>query len=154
YLAQVPDDPREIDSLRAERNFANYQLGLIYKEKFQDNMLAAEKLERVLASAPEERLILPTKYNLYKIYEEEGSALAQGMKQDILRNHTGSRYAEILMDSQGPAPGGQDSPQGRYVALYKAYGDQQYLRVIAQCEAYINQYTGDPIVPKLEMLKA
>src|SRR5690606_17943614 len=40
YLAQVPTDPQQIDSLRADRNFSNYQLGLIYKEKFGDPVLA------------------------------------------------------------------------------------------------------------------
>lgn len=154
YLSQIPTDVKTIDSLRAERNFANYQLGLIYKEKFRDNMLAAEKFERVLALNPEERLILPSKYNLYKIYEEAGSPLAQGMRQDIVTNHRGSRYAEILLNPQAVAQGDVDSPEARYSELYKAFERQEFLEVIAQSEAYINQYTGDPMVPKFEMLKA
>src|SRR5690606_30764008 len=154
YLAQVPTDPQQIDSLRADRNFSNYQLGLIYKEKFGDPVLAAEKLERVLASTPEPRLVLPSKYNLYKIYGELDSPLALPMRQDILANHAGSRYAEILLDPQGEIQGDVDSPGARYAALYKAFERQQYLEVIAQCEAQINQFAGDPIVPKLEMLKA
>ena len=48
YLDQIPTDPKVIDSLKTERNFANYQLGLIYKEKFKENLLAAGKLESVL----------------------------------------------------------------------------------------------------------
>src|SRR5690606_17749120 len=146
--------PQMIDSLRGDRNFSNYQLGLIYKEKFADPLLAAEKLESVLASAPQARLVLPTKYNLYKIYSEQGSPLALAMKQDILKNHAGSRYAEILLDPQGEIQGDSDSPQARYAALYRAFEKQEFLSVIAQCEAYIHQFAGDPIVPKLEMLKA
>ena len=87
YLSRVPTDIAVIDSLRTEENFANYQLGLIYKEKFKENLLAAGKLEDVLKSDPEERLILPSKYNLYKIYEESGSPLAESMKQNIITNH-------------------------------------------------------------------
>ncbi|WP_222982717.1 tetratricopeptide repeat protein [Flagellimonas meishanensis] len=154
YLEQVPTEVSVIDSLRAERNFANYQLGLIYKEKFKDNLLAAAKLERVLASDPEERLILPSKYNLFKIYEESGSALAQNMRQDIIRNHPDTRYAEILLNPQAVLEGNTDSPDARYVALYKLYEQQEYLQVITQAEAYISKFTGDPIVPKFEMLKA
>ena len=75
-MDRIPTDVAVIDSLDTERNFANYQLGLIYKEKFKENLLAAGKLEEVLKSNPEERLMLPSKYNLYKIYEEEGSPLA------------------------------------------------------------------------------
>lgn len=154
YLGQVPTDVAVVDSLRAERNFANYQLGLIYKEKFKDNLLAAAKLERVLASNPEERLVLPSKYNLYKIYEESGSPLALNMKQDIITNHPDTRYAEILLNPQAVLEGNTDSPDARYAALFKLYEKQEYLNVITQSQEYITKFTGDPIVPKFEMLKA
>jgi hypothetical protein len=129
-------------------------LGLIYKEKFKDNLLAAAKLERVLASNPEERLILPSKYNLFKIYEEAGSPLADNMKQDIILNHPDTRYAEILLNPQAVLEGNTDSPDARYAALFKQYQQQQFLQVITLSEDYINKFTGDPIVPKFEMLKA
>ncbi|MEW2920684.1 hypothetical protein AB1A65_04395 [Muricauda sp. ANG21] len=154
YLNQIPTDVSVIDSLWTERNFANYQLGLIYKEKFKDNLLAAAKLERVLSSNPEERLILPSKYNLYKIYEESGSPLALNMKQDIITNHPDTRYAEILLNPQAVLEGNTDSPDARYAALFKLYEQQEYLQVITLSEEYINKFTGDPIVPKFEMLKA
>ncbi|MEM7486373.1 MAG: hypothetical protein AAF348_14290 [Bacteroidota bacterium] len=154
YLEQVPTDVTVIDSLRTERNFANYQLGLIYKEKFKENVLAAAKLEQVLASNPEQRLILPSKYNLYKIYEETGSPLARNMKQDIITNHADTRYAEILLNPQAVLEGNTDSPDARYASLYKRYQKQEYLEVITRAQLYINQFTGDPIVPKFEMLKA
>lgn len=154
YLAQIPTDVAVIDSLKSERNFANYQLGLIYKEKFKDNMLAAAKLERVLSSNPEERLILPSKYNLYKIYEESGSPLANNIRQDIISNHPDTRYAEILLNPQAVLDGNTDSPDARYAALFKQYQQQEFLNVITRSEEYISKFTGDPIVPKFEMLKA
>ncbi|WP_420604335.1 tetratricopeptide repeat protein [Flagellimonas sp.] len=154
YLEQIPTDVTVIDSLRGERNFANYQLGLIYKEKFKDNLLAAAKLERVLASNPEERLVLPSKYNLFKIYEESESPLAASMRQDIITNHPDTRYAEILLNPQAVLEGNTDSPDARYASLYKLYQQQEYLQVITRSQEYINKFTGDPIVPKFEMLKA
>jgi hypothetical protein len=117
-------------------------------------MLAAAKLERVLSSNPEERLILPSKYNLYKIYEETGSPLAVNMKQNIIANHPDTRYAEILLNPQAVLDGDTDSPDARYAALFKKYQEQEFLNVITQSEEYINKFTGDPIVPKFEMLKA
>ncbi|OQD44225.1 hypothetical protein BUL40_01315 [Croceivirga radicis] len=154
YLSQVPTDTKTIDSLVAERNFANYQLGLIYKEKFKENLLAAGKLERVLKGNPEERLILPSKYNLYKIYEEEGSPLANGMKQDIIRNHDGSRYAELLLNPQAVLDVNEEGPDARYAQLFKLYQEQKFIEVITQSQEWINRFTGDPIVPKFELLKA
>ena len=154
YLGRIPTDPEIIDSLGTERNFANYQLGLIYKEKFKENLLAAGKLEEVLRSNPEERLILPSKYNLYKIYEESESQLAENMKQNIIQNHPNSRYAEILLNPQAVIQGSENSPEGRYAQLYDQFKQQQFLAVITGAEENINQFTGDPIVPKFEMLKA
>jgi len=154
YMDRLPTDITIIDSLKTERNFANYQLGLIYKEKFNENLLAAEKLENVLASNAEERLILPSKYNLYKIYEEVGSPLKETMKADIIANHADSRYAEILLNPQAVLADSSDSPEKRYESLFKQYQDQHYLQVITGAEENINRFTGDPIVPKFEMLKA
>ncbi|NND88934.1 MAG: hypothetical protein HKM28_06790, partial [Flavobacteriaceae bacterium] len=68
YLSAIPSDPIVLDSLKKDRDFAYYQLGLIYKEKFKEYPLAANRLEKLLTYDPEERLVLPAKYNLYKIY--------------------------------------------------------------------------------------
>ena len=154
YIDRIPTDKKVIDSLNTERNFANYQLGLIYKEKFKENLLAAGKLEDVLRSDPEERLILPSKYNLYKIYEEEGSPLMANMRDDILKNHADSRYAEILLNPRAVLTDSEDSPDTRYAQLYKLYQQQEFLQTITGAEEHIDTYTGDPIVPKFEMLKA
>ena len=134
---------KQIDSLKTERNFANYQLGLIYKEKFKENLLAAGKLESVLTSNPEERLIIPSKYNLYKIYEESGSSLATDMKYDIIKNHPESRYAEILLNPQAVLTGSADSPDAKYQRLYKMFQNQEFLQVITGAEENISKYTGD-----------
>lgn len=154
YLNQLPKNTQIIDSLKTERNLANYQLGLIYKEKFKENLLATGKLEAVLKANPEERLILPSKYNLYKIYEAVGSPLMVGMKEDIIANHSDSRYAVILLNPQAVLEGDTNSADSKYTELYKQFTNQDYLGVITTAEENINTYTGDPIVPKFEMLKA
>ena len=68
YLAQIPSEESILDSISKERNFAYYQLGLIYKDKFKEYTLSQNKLEQLLKQFPEDRLVLPTKYNLYKVY--------------------------------------------------------------------------------------
>jgi tetratricopeptide (TPR) repeat protein len=101
YTDQIPSDEKVIDSIGKERNFAYYQLGLIYKEKFKEYQLAANRLEQLLQNNPEEKLILPSKYNLYKIYTLlEESTKADSYKNDILSNHSESRYAQILRNPQ------------------------------------------------------
>lgn len=155
YISRIPTDQKEIDSIAKDRNFAYYQLGLIYKEKFKEYGLAADRLEKLLTFNPEERLILPTKYNLHKIYSQlENTTLADRYKNDIITNHPSSRYAEILLNPNSQLATDESSPEFKYKALYKEFENSKYDYVISTCEEYINLYNGNDIVPKLEMLKA
>ncbi|MCW9036893.1 MAG: hypothetical protein OQJ79_03165, partial [Altibacter sp.] len=155
YISKIPTDQTVIDSLAKDRNFAYYQLGLIYKEKFKEYGLAANRLEKLLTLNPEERLILPTKYNLYKIYNQtEQTGLADQYKNDIINNHPNSRYAEILKNPNTQLATDESSPEFKYKALYKEFEAGKYQYVIDTSDDYIDLYNGNDIVPKLEMLKA
>lgn len=155
YLSTIPTDEKVIDSLTKDRNFAYYQLGLIYKEKFREYGLATNRLEKLLSYQPEERLVLPSKYNLYKIYDLlENVSQAEKWKNDILTNHPNSRYAEILRNPNSQLATDESSPEFKYKALYAAFEASKYDEVIATCDEYLIIYNGNDIVPKLEMLKA
>ena len=155
YLAQLPTEQKAIDSIFKERNYAYYQLGIIYKEKFNEFVLAKSKLENLLDNSPEERLVLPSKYNLFRIYEELGlNRKADLVKNDIINNYPDSRYAEILLNPQSELAKDENSPQGNYTKLYKKFNNQDYLEVITAAETQIKRLEGDPIVPKFEILKA
>lgn len=155
YLSRIPKDQAAIDSLAKERNFAYYQLGLIYKEKFKEYPLAANRLEKLLTLDPEERLILPSKYNLHQIYlQMEDEALAAKYKNDIIENYPDSRYAEILLNPYTMLATDESSPEFKYKALYKEFEASNYQYVIETADSYITLYNGDDIVPKLELLKA
>lgn len=155
YISKIPTDQKVIDSMAGERNFAYYQLGLIYKEKFREYNLATDRLEKLLAFQPQERLVIPSKYNLYKIYDLLGNIpLADKWKNDILTHHPESRYAEILRNPTSQLASDESSPEFRYKALYKEFEAFNYDYVIATCDDYMNIYNGNDIVPKLEMLKA
>lgn len=155
YLDLIPKEEKVIDSLTRDRDFAYYQLGLIYKEKFREYDLAIDRLETLLGYNPEERLVLPSKYNLYKIYDLlENESMASKWRNDILNNHPDSRYAEILRNPNTQLATDESSPEFKYKALYKEFENQNYTEVINTAEEYITIYTGNDIVPKLEMLKA
>lgn len=155
YISKIPTDEIVIDSLAKDRNFAYYQLGLIYKEKFRENSLASNRLEKLLTLDPEERLILPAKYNLYKIYTEENQdALATKYKNDIVSNYPDSRYAEIILNPNTQLATDASSPEYKYKELYKRFENSEYGYVIETADDYITLYNGTEIVPKLEMLKA
>lgn len=155
YISKIPSEEKEIDSISRERNYAYYQLGLIYKEKFKEYELAKNKFQNLLKSNPEERLILPSKYNLYKIYEllEENDE-ASIAKEEIIKTYPNSRYANILENPELVSDRDENSPESLYEALYIQFENQDYLDVISKSKDYINRFDGEPIVSKLELLKA
>ncbi|WP_298899871.1 tetratricopeptide repeat protein [uncultured Psychroserpens sp.] len=155
YISKIPTDQKVIDSLAKDRNYAYYQLGVIYKEKFKEYELAMGKLETLLQNNPEERLILPSKYNLQKIYTELGlSDKANAMKADIVSNYPDSRYAKILLNPRSEFAKDENSPESLYEGLFGKFGNQEYTEVISKADQYITEFEGDPMVPKFEILKA
>lgn len=153
YIKQIPTDPKVIDSLAKERNFAYYQLGLIYKEKFKENELAASRLEQLLKNKPEERLVLPAMYNLYKIYQQISPSKAADMKQQILAQYPDSRYAQILNNPEVEVTD-NDNPELVFNALYKKFENNQLREVFVEVDEAIFKFAGEESLPKFEMLKA
>ena len=154
YMKQIPTDPKDIDSIAKERNFSYYQLGLIYKNKFKDYRRSKDKLEALLAQNPEERLVLPAKYNLYKIYNLLSDASsATTMKENIIRDYPTSRYAQILKNPAAVLGNDAQGPEARYKILFEKFEASQYQDVIDSCAEEIIRFEGDEIVPKLELLK-
>lgn len=155
YIAKIPTEQKVIDSLAKDRNFAYYQLGLIYKEKFKEYNLAANRLEKLLTYNPEERLVVPAKYNLVKIYEIlENPSSADKYRNDVLTNHADTRYAEILRNPNSQLPTDESSPEYKYKQLYKEFEAAKYAEVIQKADEYMMIYNGNEIVPKFELLKA
>jgi hypothetical protein len=155
YISKIPTEQIAIDSLAKDRNFAYYQLGLIYKDKFKEYVLAKDKLKALLESNPEERLILPAKYNLHKLYVLlNQSGEAEIAKNDIINNHPDSRYAAILLNPDSNLGEDENSPENIYEGLYKQFEAQNYATVISESDTYISMFDGEAIVPKFEFLKA
>lgn len=154
YIKQLPTSKTVIDSLSKERNFAYYQLGVIYKEKFKEYQLGIDRFEKLLANNPEERLVLPSMYNLYKLYEILNKSKAEQMKARIIREYPDSRYAQILTNPNTDIVESSDSPKVVYENIYKQYQNGEFKTVLSNTERAIDRFTGDEIVPKFELLKA
>ena len=155
YMNSVPSYPELINKLKNERSDANYQLGLIYKERLNDNKLAIARLERFLNEDPIEDRILPAKYHLYKIYKETNNPKTQNLFNDIVENSPNSRYAMLLQNKISDAAKDMEStPEKFYESVYMQYQNKQYQQVIEQCDKGISLYENSSIHPKFELLKA
>lgn len=154
YLKQLPTAQIELDSINKERNLAYYQLGIIYKEKFKENDLAIAKLEQLLNNNPEEKLVLPAMYNLYKLYQITDVNKAAAIKNKISTQFPDSRYAQIINNTNPSGTSQNETPESVYNKWYKAFQQEQFVSVLGNSDALINQFSGEEIVSKFELLKA
>ncbi len=155
YLSKIPTDVKVIDSLNLGLNDAYFQLGTLYKEQLREYFKASESFEAVLKNNPDEKYILPAKYNLYKIYQVNGNfSKEEQVRQDILKNHPDSRYAAIVKDPFKQVEGDESNFDKQYAKVYKKYQNEQYAQVIQDLEPMIEAYKGDDLELRLVLLKA
>lgn len=155
YVAKIPTEQKVIDSLNGGLNDAHFQLGTLYKEQLREYFKASESFEAVLKNNPDEKYILPSKYNLYKIYQVNGNFSKEDrVRKDILKNHPDSRFAAIVKDPFKQVEGDENSFDKDYGKVYKKYQNQDYTTVVRELEAMINKYKGDDLELRLVLLKA
>ncbi|WP_444671235.1 type IX secretion system periplasmic lipoprotein PorW/SprE [Flavobacterium columnare] len=153
YLVKLPTSKTVIDSLTKERNNAYYNLGVIYKEKFFENKVAEERFEQLLANKPEERFILPAKYNLFRLYEISDPEKAQKLKADIIANYPNTRYAQ-LVNGQISENKDPEAPLQVYQNCHVMFENQEYKVALDKIDKSMTLFSGDPLLPKFELLKA
>jgi len=88
---------------------------------------------------------------LYKIYQITNPAKAEAIKANITATYPNSRYAQILNKT---SEDDITSPDKEYKKWYKLFEEEQYYVVLDNIDNLINQYSGDEIVSKYELLKA
>lgn len=153
YLDQLPTDSIEIMAMKKDRDFAYFQLGAIYSEKFAELALGANKLEALLLFEPEERLVLPTLYKLYRIYSSIDEHKAVRIKSRIVTDYPESRYALLLQNRLGDYEF-DITVEELYLDLNRDYVAGDYSTLLDELNKGIEQFEDDDYVSKLELLKA
>jgi tetratricopeptide (TPR) repeat protein len=130
-------------------------LGIIYKEQFKELDLAKDKFEKLIAFNPDLALLIPAKYHLCKIYENQGNEKAVSIKNDIIENYPSSKYAKIILNpNEVLADDEKNAAESEYALIYYEYEAEKFESVIEKTNLAISKYLGEPIVAKLELLKA
>lgn len=153
YTDQLPTDTTKIAVIKKDRDFAYYQLGLIYKENLKEYDLASTKLEQLLTFKPEQKLVLPAEYNLYKIYQITDPNKAEKIKNIIVSQYPESRYAQIITNGTN-ADGFENLADAVYKKQYELYEAEQFDVILNTIDDLIREYSGEEIVSKFELLKA
>ena len=155
YINRIPKSTKVIDSIKLVTNDAYYKLGAIYKDQFKEFKISNQKLTKLLNNKPEESLIPPAKYSIYKNHISLGdSEQAELIKDDIINNYPKSKYAEFLLNPEEAVVATENNPTAIYNTIYQEYSDQNYIKAIELCDQKIKKLFDTPIISKIEMLKA
>ena len=155
YYNKIPTSKKAVDSLYKETNYAHYQAGLIYYDKFLEYNKAREHLEKMLKSNPQKDLIPPAEYTLYKINKETGNELAaKQYAQDILKNYPSSIYAGLIKNPGKINENSNEAFKKSYLQLYELYQSQRYDSMLKLSEPMLVKFNFHPELGKMELLRA
>tara|TARA_X000000368_G_scaffold404728_1_gene381121 strand:+ start:743 stop:3244 length:2502 start_codon:yes stop_codon:yes gene_type:complete len=155
YINRIPKSIKVIDSIKLVTNDAYYKLGAIYKDQFKEFKISNQKLITLLNNSPEESLIPPAKYSIYKNHISLGdSEQAELIKDNIINDYPKSKYAEFLLNPEEAVVATENNPIAIYNTIYQEYSDQNYIKAIELCDQKIKKLFDTPIISKIEMLKA
>lgn len=151
YIDQLPKEVKVLDSLNIEANYARFQLGSIFKEKLKEKKLAITSFEDILINKPENKLVLPTYYNLYQLYGSENGEKALTYKQKILSEYPESRYASAFNNTTINADITADS---EFNVLYAKIEKGLFREANLEIDGLVKKYDGDELNAKFDVLKA
>lgn len=157
YLDNIPTNQKAIDSLVYQRNNALYELGLIYKEQFTNENLAIQNLERLLTLNPDKKLLLPTNYHLYQIYERiQNKDKATFYKKVVLDQYGDSKYAQIIKNPKKDLTEEKsiDDTEKKYKEIYYLYKENKFEEVVTGIDELLPTIKESKLIPKFELLKA
>ncbi len=155
YYKKIPTEKKQIDSILGQTNYAHYQVGMIYYEKFKELEKAQENLEKMLANNPKKELIPAAKYNLYKVYKDLGkNLLAEHLSQEILDNYPDSIYADLIKNPDKISERSNKAFQTAYKKIYQLYKAQKYDELLAQSAPMLLKFSFHPELGKVDLLRA
>lgn len=152
YIGQIPTKERVIDSLKKVRNQAYLETGILYKESFDNSILATDRLEKLLSLNPNTNQKLNALYHLYKMNEEHSAPQALLYKNQIIEEHPESRFAKILSQPDSYQLDENQSPEELYEKLLDAFKTQAYEKVLDEGENLKIVFAGTPLASKLTYL--
>ena len=154
FVASLPQTQKEKDSLILTNQKAYLQVGLIYKEKFNDFPLATERLKKVLSLNPPKEIRVQALYHLYRMEEKKKTDVAENYKIDLIKNYPETPFARILSDQKNYNSTGTVTPEKLYENALKLYKEQKLIETLEEIELLTVMASGKQLESKISLLKA
>lgn len=152
--SKLPTTQVAKDSIKNVNQNAYLQLGLIYKEKFDEIEIAVEHLETFLRRNPTNKKRVEALYHLYKVHENRDIPKANKYKDELIQNFPESTFATFLSDPQNYDDSQLKTPSRLFENAYRLFEAQQFSEVLKTIETMEVLFSGSVVAPKVALLKA
>ena len=154
FVDQLPTDSLAIASLEKDRKQAYLDVGILYKEKFDNPKLAYSRLTKVFTLDPTENQEVSALYHCFKLLEKTDNQLAEEYKTRLLEQYPDSPFALIVRDPANFSLAENQTPASVYERLYKAFERQEFQKVLEEGESLKIVVSGTDLSPKVAYLQA
>ena len=156
YLKNVPVTDKLLEASNGRIIEAYYTIGLIYKEQFLDYNESIKAFETLNKRFPENRFLVPTYYNLYRInLTIKNNERAEYYKNLILTKYPESEFARLIKNPNAAEEEKTSEMKlnSYYEDTYNSYLGGQYPNVIARKFASDSIFPGNALKPKFDYLR-
>lgn len=157
YLRQIPSTEAEIANANEIIQEGLYNMGVILKDKLDDNAAAEHEFTQLLTRYPDNIYRLDTYYNMYLMYARAGqTAQAERYRQLIMTDFPDSRQGEALADPEylEKLRRMPEVEQDLYEQIYQAYMANNNARVHQIYDLVRRDYPMSRIMPKFMFIEA
>ncbi len=155
-LANLPFGDSAIAASNVRLLTALYDAGIIYKDQLNENKMAADQFEKVLARNVKSDFNLMSAYQLYLIYEKTDASKSEVHKNYILANYPNSDYANYLRDPDFFVKRKEREKLNEqdYITILDRYNRGLYYPVIIRADEVIDGEKENVYRSKYMLLKA
>lgn len=155
-LDAVPSSPEALDKSTKKIIDAYYNAAMIYREQLNDYPASVAMFEELLQKYPDNKYMLQSYYQLYRIYAQMGNTQkSEYYKNIILTKHGDTEYAEIIRNPNyaQERANKKSNLEIFYEDTYRKYLNGEYADVIKRKGEADVQFPQSILAPKFDFLK-
>lgn len=155
HLRLLPTTPQKVEASNQAIQNALGDLFIIYNEKMGMQEKALEVYNELQRRFPQYAQMAEVRYRLYETYKRTNNpAEAQRLKQEILTQHAGSKYALLLENKLEEQQSAEQQAEQLYRSTYEQFRKGDFTSVVAQTAQAKALYPDCSIMPKFMFLEA
>lgn len=155
YLKDIPLTDEMKQAYREDIASALYNLGVLYRERFQENEQAKRYFQELVERYSPDETILPACFQLYTLLKEMNDLPGSNKYKDIILDlFPDSEYARILKDPDYLARKAEEEKkyERKYNETYSLFTQGEFQQTVSQCEQMLEE-EANAYIPKFLLLK-